>query len=91
MARRFKKFKVSRNKKKKIIENKKSENNKRIIGEIMSRNTHVYGSKSLMILPLTIYSLSPYDLHEKKQIEYKKNELNLFKNYSNNNLYTDLW
>ena len=51
----------------------------------------IYGSKSNLVIPLTIRSLSPLDLYDKKEIEYKKIELNIFKKYTIYNLYKDLW
>ena len=93
------KFKNYVNYKKKI----KSENQnigKRIVGYIIKdsqiyrselNSIPVYGSKSNLVIPLTFRSLSPLDLYDKKEIEYKKIELNIFKKYTIYNLYKDLW
>ena len=51
----------------------------------------VYGSKSNLVIPLNFKSLSPLDLYDKKEIEYKKIELNIFKKYTIYNLYKDNW
>jgi len=89
MGRRFKKFKTSHRCKK--VNNTTKIENKRIIGEISLRRVYIYGSNSNLIKPLTIYSLAPFDLYDKKIKEYIKHELNIFKNYTNNNLYRDQW
>ncbi len=84
MGRNFKNF---RNKKKEI---KVKKPYKRIVG-YTTMKVPVYGSESNLVIPLTIYSLAPFDLYDKKEKEYKKNELNIFKKYTNNNLYTSQW
>tara|TARA_B100001094_G_scaffold306437_1_gene337209 strand:+ start:6833 stop:7093 length:261 start_codon:yes stop_codon:yes gene_type:complete len=84
MTRHFKKF----NQKKKNVR-KPEVDSKRIVGFTTLKNP-IYGSKSNLIKPLTINSLAPFDLYDKKEEEYKKNELNIFKKYTNN-LYKSLW
>ena len=84
MGRNFKNF---RNKKKEIKVKKPC---KRIIGHTTMK-VPIYGSESNLVIPLTIHSLAPFDLYDKKEKEYKKNELNIFKKYTNNNLYTSQW
>ena len=58
---------------------------------IMLNSIPVYGSKSNLVIPLNFKSLSPLDLYDKKEIEYKKIELNIFKKYTIYNLYKDPW
>ena len=73
-----------------MIYDKKKKKSKRVVGRI-TRDVVIYGSESQLIRPLTINSLAPFDLYDKKEKEYKKNELNIFKKYTNNNLYKSLW
>ena len=73
-----------------MIYDKKKKKSKRVVGRI-TRDIVIYGSESQLIRPLTINSLAPFDLYDKKEKEYKKNELNIFKKYTNNNLYKSLW
>ena len=84
MTRHFKKF----NQRKKKYASKQEVDCKRIVGYISK--VPIYGSKSNLVEPLKSYSLAPYDLYDKKEKEYKKNELNIFKKYTNN-LYKSLW
>ena len=73
-----------------MINDRKKKKSKRIIGRI-TRDILIYGSESQLVRPLTIKSLSPFKLYDKMEEEYKKNELNIFKKYNNNNLYKSLW
>ncbi len=73
-----------------MIYDKKKKKSKRVVGRI-TRDVVIYGSESQLVRPLTINSLAPFDLYDKKEKEYKKNELNIFKKYTNNNLYKSLW
>lgn len=73
-----------------MINDRKKKKSKRIIGRI-TRDILIYGSESQLVRPLTIKSLSPFKLYDKMEEEYKKNELNIFKKYTNNNLYKSLW
>ena len=87
MGRNFKNFN-SYYKKKTIVNENKS--NKRIVG-YTTMKVPIYGSESNLVKPLTIHSLAPFDLYDKREKEYKKYELNIFKKYTNNNLYTSQW
>tara|TARA_Y100001958_G_scaffold158684_1_gene157331 strand:- start:2157 stop:2384 length:228 start_codon:yes stop_codon:yes gene_type:complete len=73
-----------------MIYDKKKKKSKRVVGRI-TRDVVIYGSESQLVRPLTINSLAPFDLYDKKEKEYKKNELNIFKKYTSNNLYKSLW
>ena len=73
-----------------MIYDKKKKKSKRVVGRI-TRDIVIYGSESQLVRPLTINSLAPFDLYDKKEKEYKKNELNIFKKYTSNNLYKSLW
>lgn len=73
-----------------MINDRKKKKSKRIIGRI-TRDVVVYGSESQLVRSLTIKLLSPFKLYDKMEEEYKKNELNIFKKYTNNNLYNSLW
>lgn len=89
MARNFKNFR-NFNKKKNINDNNNNNNKKRIVG-FTTMKVPIYGSESNLVRPLTIYSLAPFELYDKKEREYIKNELNIFKKYTNNNLYISQW
>ena len=82
---RNKHYYKKKNVKKKIVVDKR-----RIVG-YTTMKVPVYGSKSQLVKPLTIHSLAPFDLYYKKEIEYNKNELNIFKKYTNNTLYRCVW
>tara|TARA_B100001123_G_C15094199_1_gene940872 strand:+ start:153 stop:431 length:279 start_codon:yes stop_codon:yes gene_type:complete len=88
-GRRFKKIKLTKKgkkkKKDKIIIDKK-----RKIGELPGKIT-IYGSESQLINPLSIESVAPFEILDEKEKEYNKRELYVFKKYTNNNLYIDLW
>ena len=88
-GRRFKKIKLTKKekqkKKDKIIIDKK-----RKIGELTGK-IPIYGSKSQLITPLSIESVAPFEIFDEKEKEYNKRELYVFKKYTNNNLYTNLW
>ena len=71
-----------------MISNRK-QGGKIIVGRI--RNVVIYGSKSQLVRPLTIKLLAPFDLYDKKENEYKKIELYIFKKYTNNTLYKCFW
>ena len=73
-----------------MINDRKKKKSKRIVGRI-TRDVVVYGSESQLVRSLTIKSLSPYKLYDKMEEEYIKNELNIFKKYTNSNLYNSLW
>ena len=88
MARNFKNFKNY--KKKTLINENNNKNNKRIVG-YTTMKVPVYGSESNLVRPLTIHSLALFELYDKKEKEYIKKELYIFKEYTNNNLYTSKW
>tara|TARA_A100001037_G_C14824365_1_gene489152 strand:+ start:47 stop:319 length:273 start_codon:yes stop_codon:yes gene_type:complete len=87
-GRRFKKIKLSKKEKKK--EKKVIENKKRKIGELPGK-IPIYGSDSHLINELTIESKAPFEIYDTKLNMYIKNEIKIFKKYTNNNLYTNLW
>ena len=86
-GRRFKKIKLTKKgkKKDKIIIDKK-----RKIGELPGK-IPIYGSKSQLITPLSIESVAPFEIFDEKEKKYNKRELYVFKKYTNNNVYIDLW
>ena len=53
---------------------------KRIIG-FLSDGCPIIDQKSELIKPLTIKSLAPFELMEKRDNEYKKREMLVFKKY----------
>lgn len=73
-----------------MIYNKAKKKSKRIVGRI-NRDNVIYGSESQRVKKLTSQILAPFDLYDKKEKEYKKNELNIFKKLTNNNIYKSLW
>ena len=86
MGKRRGNFKVTNRKKEKYVPKQKYDlsqyKGKRIIG-FLSDGCPIVGSKSELIKPLTIKSLAPFELMEKKHNEYKKREMLVFKKYMN--------
>lgn len=84
MGKRRGNFKVTNRKKEKYIPKQKYDlsqyKGKRIIG-FLNDGCPIVGSKSELIKPLTIKSLAPFELMEKKYNEYKKREMLVFKKY----------
>ena len=84
MGKRRGNFKVANHKKEKYVPKQKYDlsqyKGKRIIG-FLSDGCPIVGSKSELIKPLTIKSLAPFELMEKKYNEYKKREMTIFKKY----------
>ena len=72
-----------------MIYNKAKKKSKRIVGRI-NRDNVIYGSESHRIKKITSEILAPFDLYDKKEKEYKKNELNIFKKYTSS-LYKSVW
>lgn len=90
-GRRFKKIKLTKKeKKKKKNKDKIIINKKRKIGELPGK-IPIYGSESELITPLSIESVAPFEIFDKKEKEYNKRDLYVFKKYTNNNVYIDLW
>ena len=87
MGKRRGNFKVTNRKKEKYVPKQKYDlsqyKGKRIIG-FLSDGCPIVGSKSELIKPLTIKSLAPFELMEKKYNEYKKREMLVFKKYMSN-------
>ena len=91
-GRRFKKIKLTKKEKK---EKKKKKDKiiidkKRKIGELPGK-IRIFGSKSQLITPLSIESVAPFEIFDEKEKKYNKRELYVFKKYTNNNVYIDLW
>ena len=85
MGRPSRNFKPTNNKKKYTPKLKYDPNKykgKRIIGYLYD-NTPIIGSKSELIKPLNS-SMAPYELYDKKENEYIKREMFLFKKYMSN-------
>jgi len=85
MGRPSRNFKPTNNKKKYTPKQKYDHNKykeKRIIGYLYD-NTPIIGSKSELIKPLNS-SMAPYELYDKKENEYIKREMFLFKKYMSN-------
>ena len=87
MGKRRGNFKITNRKKEKYIPKQKHDDsqykNKRVVGRLHD-GTPIFGSKSELVKPLTIKSLAPFELKEKKLIEYKKREMLVFKKYMSN-------
>ena len=88
MGKRRGNFKVTKRKKEKYVPKQKYDlsqyKDKRIIG-FLSDGCPIVGSSSELIKPLTIKSLAPFELMEKKYNEYKKREMLVFKKYMSDN------
>jgi hypothetical protein len=84
MGKRRGNFKITNRNKEKYVPKQKYDlsqyKGKRIIGYI-NKETPIVGSKSELIKPSNIYSLSPFELYEKKINEYRKRETMIFKKY----------
>ena len=83
MGRPSRNYKQSNNKKKYTPKQKYDPDKykgKRIIGYLYG-GTPIVGSKSELIKPLNNSSMAPYELKEKKENEYIKREIFLFKKY----------
>lgn len=84
MGKRRGNFKITNRKKEKYVPKQKYDlsqyKGKRIIG-FLNDGCPIVGSKSELIKPLTIKSLAPFELMEKKRNEYKKREMTTFKKY----------
>tara|TARA_B100000902_G_scaffold376779_1_gene408284 strand:- start:286 stop:564 length:279 start_codon:yes stop_codon:yes gene_type:complete len=86
MGRPSRNFKYTNNKKKYIPKQKydlDKYEGKRIIGYLYD-STPIIGSKSQLIKPLNNSSMAPYELYDKKENEYIKREMFLFKKYMSN-------
>ena len=84
MGKRGRNFKLSGNKKKeKHVPKQKydySKFNGRVVG-CLQDGYPVLGSKSSLVKPLTNKSLAPYELYDKKENEFIKREMYVFKKY----------
>ena len=83
MGRPSRKFKPNNNKKKYTPKQKydlDKYKGKRTIGYLYG-GTPVVGSKSELINPLNNTSMAPYELYDKKENEYKKREMLIYKKY----------
>jgi len=87
MGKRGRNFKLSGNKKKeKHVPKQKydySKFNGRVVG-CLQDGYPVLGSKSTLVKPLTNKSLAPYELYDKKENEFIKREMVVFKKYMSN-------
>ena len=83
MGKRGRNFKLSNNKKAKHVPKQKydySKFNGRVVG-CLQDGYPVLGSKSSLVKPLTNKSLAPYELYDKKENEFIKREMYVFKKY----------
>ena len=83
MGKRGRNFKLSNNKKTKHVPKQKydySKFNGRVVG-CLHDGYPVLGSKSSLVKPLTNKSLAPYELYDKKENEFIKREMYVFKKY----------
>ena len=84
MGKRGRNFKLSGNKKKeKHVPKQKydySKFNGRVVGCLQDGYPDL-GSKSSLVKPLTNKSLAPYELYDKKETEFIKREIDVFKKY----------
>ena len=83
MGKRGRNFKLSNKKKEKHVPKQKydySKFNGRVVG-CLQDGYPVLGSKSSLVKPLTNKSLAPYELYDKKENEFIKREMYVFKKY----------
>lgn len=86
MGKRGRNFKLSGKKKEKYVPKQKydySKFNGRVVGYLHD-GYPVLGSKSTLVKPLTNKSLAPYELYDKKEKEFTKREMFIFKKYMSN-------
>ena len=82
MGKRRRNFKLVKRKKEKYVEKQKYDYSKfkgRVVG-CLPDGYPVLGSKSQLLKPFTNES-APFDLNDKKEEKYIKNEMNVFKKY----------
>jgi len=88
MGKRSRIFKITNKKKEKYVQKQRYDYSKfkgRVIGYLPD-GYPILGSKSSLIKPLTNNSMAPYELYDKKEIEYVKREMFIFKKNIGNSL-----
>lgn len=88
MGKRSRNFKLANNKKVKYVPKQKYDYSKfkgRVIG-CLPDGYPILGSKSSLVKPLTMNHMAPYELYDKREIEYVKREMFIFKKYMSSDI-----